>query len=146
MGFLTIYAVPRRMTIRIEEMRLHAVALMGLTVIALAGCQRKEEVLDVRPKDSADVQDALSKEVELPPSIAASRQFRCTDNSLLFVDFYSDGRSASVRTAKDGAPIRVTAAKAGDPMTGGDATLKGGKDDRNVSATLPGGKSLSCHL
>lgn len=128
-------------------MSLRAVLLSSLLVAGLSACERKAEVIEAGPRDTPEVQEALAKPVELPPSIAASKQFRCTDNSLVFVDFYSDGLSASVRPTKDGAATRVVAAKAGDPMSGDGVTLKGAKGDRNVSVTLKDAKKpLSCHL
>lgn len=128
-------------------MRLRAIVASSLIAVALSGCSKEPEVIEAGPRDSPEVQEALKQTVELPPSIAASKQYRCKDNSLLFVDFYSDGVSASVRTAKDGPASRVKAGKSGDPMIGDGVTLKGSKADANVTVTLKGATgTLSCHV
>ena len=41
---------------------------------------------------------AVAKPVTLPPSIAATKSLRCADNSVVFVDFYSDGSVLLVPT------------------------------------------------
>jgi len=89
--------------------------------------------------------------VQLPPSIVASKSFRCKDNSLVHIDFLSDDRSANVSSEGDKpgaapAAVHVEAPAAGGAMTGGGWTVKGGKSDVNVTVTPPGAtKPLSCH-
>ncbi|WP_369404241.1 hypothetical protein [Sphingomonas soli] len=53
--------------------------------------------------------------VVLPPSISASKQMRCGDNSLVFVDFFQGDTQVQVRTAKDGAGTILKAPAAGEP-------------------------------
>lgn len=127
-------------------MVLRTAILSGLLLASLSGCDDKPTVIDVRPRDTPEVTEALKKPVVLPPSISASKQYRCSDNTLAFVDFYSDARSASVRTDAKGAATRVSAERAGDPMTGGGYVLKGGKDDAKVTFTSPTHKAQTCHV
>lgn len=88
-----------------------------------------------------------AKPVTLPPSIAASKQYRCADNSLALVEFYSDDLSASVRTSATGTPARVVAPAKGDTMVGGGYTLKGTKTDANVTFSSPDHpKAQRCHV
>lgn len=85
--------------------------------------------------------------VELPPAISASKQYRCSDNSLAFVDFYSDGASASIKTERDGKAVRLKAPNPGETMVAEGYSLKGGKSDEKVTITTPAHrKPLSCHV
>ena len=86
--------------------------------------------------------------VVLPPSISASKTYRCSDNSLLAVEFYSDRASATVRAGEKGSPVRVKApAPDGTMVADGGWSLKGGAKDAKVTVTTPNTKkSLSCHV
>lgn len=87
------------------------------------------------------------KPVTLPPSISASKQFRCADNTLALVEFYSDDMSASVKTSATGAATKVTAPAKGETMVGGGYTLKGTKTDANVTFSSPDHpKTQRCHV
>jgi hypothetical protein len=86
--------------------------------------------------------------VVLPPSISASKTYRCSDNSVLAVEFYSDRASATVRAGENGPPVRVKApAPDGTMVADGGWSLKGGAKDAKVSITTPETrKPLSCHV
>ena len=68
--------------------------------------------------------------VALPPSIAASKSYRCGDNKLVYVDWMSDG-SARVKTSKEDVGVAVPA---------GSASLKG---DAKASSITYNGESCS---
>jgi len=51
-------------------------------------------------------------QVELPPSIVASRTYRCADNGLIYVDFFSND-TAAVRTEQDGERHQLASAEGG---------------------------------
>ena len=55
--------------------------------------------------------------VTLPPAIAASKTYRCKDNSLVYVDWLSDG-SARVKKDKNEVGTPVTPGSEGSPLTG----------------------------
>ena len=83
--------------------------------------------------------------VELPPSVKANKQFRCKDNSLFFVDYMSDDKTALLRTEKTGTPTKLTAPEAGQPFTAeGGFEVKGSGND--VTVTLPGKGAQACHV
>jgi hypothetical protein len=94
-----------------------------LTVIALAvsaalaGCNQGDSTIV-----AGEIDDPMGDElanaapVELPPSIQASKQYRCRDNSIVYVDWLSDGKSANIRTDRHASPTRVTAEEAGKPF------------------------------
>ena len=74
---------------------------------ALAGCNQSDG--DTSANDAQANAANAAAPVVLPPSIAASHAYRCNDNSLLYVDWYSDG-TARVKTARSEAGTSVAAA------------------------------------
>lgn len=80
-------------------------------MFTLAACNSEPEVIG----GPADPQaDALKNApaVELPPTIAASRTYRCADNSLVYIDFFSND-TAAVRTQQDGERHQLAKAESG---------------------------------
>ena len=82
---------------------------------ALAGCEQETIVAqgpyDPRPNSAADASSTT-----LPPAISASKTYRCKDNSLIYVDWYSDG-SARVKASRNevGTSIPALAPDATEP-------------------------------
>jgi len=95
--------------------------LVTITLVAaaaLAGCNKEEPINTAdNAADNATV-EAANAVVELPPSITASTAYRCKDNSLVYVDWLSDG-TAKVKKSKDdySAPI-VKPGEEGSPLKG----------------------------
>lgn len=124
----------------------------GMLVLVAAGLTACEPT-KVGPGAEKDVQRqeepslALPK-VELPPSIRASKSYRCADNSLLMAEWYSDDLSASVKTKADSPPVRVKAPAAGQAMVAeGGWSLKGGYKDAKVTFASPDHpKPMTCHV
>ncbi|WP_395621776.1 hypothetical protein [Sphingomonas daechungensis] len=87
---------------------------------ALAGCNSEDHTIVSDPAGPDPMANAVANagSVTLPPSIQASKAYRCKDNSLIYVDWYSDG-SARVKKSRDevGAPLLA----AGDKALTGDA-------------------------
>lgn len=122
-----------------------APALAGLLLISLAGCNTKPT--DITAEDTDDQKDALAhaKPVELPPSILASKSYRCKDNSVVYIDWFSGDKQASVKAKKDGSPTMLKADEAGKPFTAdGGYAITGSAKDGSVDVTLPGKGSQSC--
>lgn len=118
------------------------IAAAGLSL--LSACNKNDEPEVVGgPADPMAAQLANAGEVELPPSVKESLQYRCKDNSLLFVDFMSDDKTALLRTEKGGAPTKLTAAEPGKPFTaeGGYEVTGSGKQ---ITANVAGKGALSC--
>ena len=105
---------------------------------ALAGCNRSEPV-----DNTANA--VVNEPLVLPPSIVASKAYRCKDNSLAYVDFLSDGKTVTVRDARDGTPTALTMAEPGGPYTAEGYSLTGSATDANVTITRPDKGSQSCH-
>ena len=77
---------------------------------ALAGCNKESHTI-VSGLPANDVNAAKNANVQLPPSITATKLYRCADNSVVTVDYLSDNKSANVKVGKDGSPVQVTAPK-----------------------------------
>jgi hypothetical protein len=112
----------------------------AVLALSLAACQNKPIVQHT--EDPLKEAAAKAPKVELPPSIKANAILRCKDNSLVYIDFFSGDKAANLRTEKDGAPIRLTAEKAGDPLIADGYALKG--TPQLVTLTLPGKPAQTC--
>ena len=76
--------------------------------------------------------------VVLPPAIVASRTYRCSDNSLYYVDFY-DNNTALIRTTQEGMPTSLTSADGTAPYAGEGYTVSANANNVTIN-----GKS--CHV
>ena len=95
-------------------------SLLVLGAAALAACNpNPETIVANEAPDPMAAELANAPAVELPPAIAASKTYRCKDNSLLYIDWYSDG-SARVKTDKGTGGVQVAAPAEGvqSPLTG----------------------------
>jgi hypothetical protein len=109
---------------------------------ALAGCN-KNQTIDGNPATETNV--AANKPVALPPSITASKIYRCADNKIVYVDWLSDNKSANIRTEKGGPPTALTAAEPGKTMTApGGYSLDGKASANEAKIAIPGHPSQSC--
>ena len=118
-------------------------AAAAIALLSLAACNNKVEEVDTRAPDPMAEQLKNAAPVELPPAIEAAVTFRCQPgNSLVYVDFFQGRKMANVRTDKTGTPTQLTAAEAGQPLTGGGYTVEG--DPKAITYTAPGKPALSC--
>lgn len=91
---------------------------------ALAGCNSNDHTIVAggEPDDNtANV--ATNANLQLPPSIAASKSYRCADNSLIYVDWMSDG-SAHVKHKRD---------EVGTLVLAGSPDLKGSPETSSIT-------------
>lgn len=81
-------------------------------ILALAACSSEPETIN----DYDPMAEALKNAgpVELPPAITESRAYRCSDNSLFYVDFYNNNTATIRRTSRD-APATTLTAEGGNP-------------------------------
>src|SRR4029078_8383592 len=86
---------------------------------ALAGCDQNNPTLT---GDSPGDNIAANAPVALPPSITASKSYRCKDNGLIYIDWMSDG------TAR----VKKTREEVGTPVTPG-AELKGDANAKSIN-------------
>ena len=116
---------------------------MLIASAALAGCNSEPTVVGGPADDGANA--AANANVQLPPSIAASRIYRCADNDVVYVDWLSDGKSANIRTEQGGSPTQVTAPQPGEPMTAaGGYSITGTATDASVTIAVPGQAAERC--
>lgn len=114
---------------------------------ALAACDNSDHtIVTGGPEANDDYNAAAAGNVVLPPSIASSKSYRCSDGTVVYVDWLSDAKSANIRTDKAGAPNPVTAAEAGQAMASATGyALNGTPDASSVKITLPGKPAQSCN-
>lgn len=114
---------------------------LGL-VAALAGCNSENHTIVAGPKKDSNKADT---NVVLPPSILTSKVYRCADNVIIYVDWLSDEKSATVRTDKAGTPTMVTASEVGTQMTSASGySLDGNAQAGSVKIAVPGHHAQSC--
>ena len=113
---------------------------------ALAGCgDENHNIVSSGPDEGTPSNAMTNANIQLPPSIAASKAYRCADNKLVYVDWLSDNKSANIRTEQGGMPTLVTAAEAGKPMTGSAGySLSGAPTAGSVTIAVPGHSAQSC--
>lgn len=121
-------------------------ALCLVTAAALAGCH--PTTINPNADNSADDTNApaVNAAVALPPSIVASKTYRCADNKVVYVDYLSDNKSANIRTDKDGTPTQVTTDDPTKPMTGpAGYSLTGSATAAKATIAIPGHPSQTCN-
>ena len=82
--------------------------------------------------------------VVLPPSITATKTYRCKDSSLVYIDWLSDNQSANFRAEETGTPVQLKAAAAGEAMVAEGYSLTGDAKAASITITRPGKGSQSC--
>lgn len=117
--------------------------LFGLAAaVALSACNKEDHTIVADgPADPQAEQLAKAAPVALPPSIVASRTYRCKDNSLVYIDFLSNN-TAVYKSKKDGAPVSLTAAGDGQPYTADGYSVSANSEQ--IQLTAPGKGSESC--
>lgn len=86
-----------------------------LASTALMACE-KEVIVEGGNKVVVDTSNVV-----LPPSISATKTYRCKDNSLVYIDWLTDG-SARVKTEKTAVGTPVVVGAEGTPSLTGAAT------------------------
>lgn len=112
---------------------------------ALAGCNKENHTIVAGSPDTGESNSAKNATVQLPPSIVATKLYRCTDNSVVTVDYLSDNKSANVHVGQ-GAVTQVTAAEPGKPMSAaGGYSVEGGPTSSSAKIAVPGHPAQSCN-
>jgi len=111
---------------------------------ALAGCNKQSHTIVAGPPE--DNSTAANANVQLPPSIVATKLYRCADNSVVTVDYLSDNKSANVRAGKDTRSTQVTAPQPGQPMTAaGGYSVEGSPSSSSAKIAVPGHSAQTCN-
>ena len=112
-------------------------AAASAALFALSACQQgAPEVVNEYDPQAAALQNAAP--VQLPPAVTASKTYRCSDNSLVYVDFYDNNTAIIRHGTRDAAPTTLTAEGGNPPFTGGADSVSGNGDQVTIN-----GKS--CH-
>lgn len=124
-----------------QNAKLLAVAASAAAFVSLAACNSEPEVVTANAPDPQAEALANAAPVELPPAIAASRTYRCKDNSLVYADFYTN----------DTVKVRADRSEPGTVLTrgedGGAYTAEGYSVSDNaetITYAAPGKGSQSC--
>ncbi len=122
----------------------HTIFLAAAAATALlAGCGEPETITAGERTDPQAEELAKAAPVELPPAIQASRTYRCKDNSLVYIDFYTNN-TALVRKTKGGEPpeATLTAETPGGAYVAEGYSVSGNAD--TITYAAPGKGSQSC--
>lgn len=115
---------------------------------ALAGCNQSDHTIDPnRAANEADAANAANAAapVELPPAIVASKIYRCKDNSVVYIDWLSDNKSANFRAERSAAPTQLIAPEAGQKMIGPEGyALTGSTTSGPITLERPGKGAQVC--
>jgi len=111
--------------------------------LSLAACNSEPEPITAGDDDPQAAELAKATPKQLPPSIVASRTYRCKDNSLVYVDFMSDKKTVNFRAEKGAAPTVLTAPEEGQPFVAEGYSLSGTGD--TITLTRPGKGEQACH-
>ena len=120
--------------------------LIALGSLALAACDSKPTSITAGSSPDPMANElAGAAPVELPPAIAATKTYRCGDNSVVSIDWLSDNKSANLRVGDATTPVQVKAAAEGEALTAADGTsLTGNATAASVSLTLAGKGAQTC--
>jgi hypothetical protein len=121
------------------------IACVLAAAAALAGCTEDHTITAGGPDENEAANHAAANaNVELPPSILTSKIYRCKDNSVVYVDWLSDNKSANLRTEKNGTPTHLAGPEAGQAMIAEGYSLTGSSTAASVNLTRPGKGAQSC--
>lgn len=112
-------------------------AAASAALLALAGCNNDPVQINTVERETNAPTTQLNA-TELPPSITATKIYRCSDNSLFYVTFYSDNSAMIRRGSNSVAGTRVTGDAATGPFSGEGQSVSGTGDNVTIN-----GKS--CH-
>ena len=119
--------------------------LIAVASAALMGCQKETIDPGAEKNEIAAANAANAPKVVLPPSITATKTYRCKDNSVVHIDWLSDKMSANFRADDTAAAaVQLKSAVAGEAMTAEGYSLKGDAAAASITVTRPGKGEQSC--
>ncbi len=112
--------------------------ILMVAAAALAGCDQSDHnIVAAGPYDPQANSLVTVAPAEMPPSIVASHTYRCKDNSVVAIDWMSNGKINTARaTPKDGTAVSLTQAEAGGAYSGDGTNVTG--DPQNKALTYNG--------
>lgn len=122
----------------------HAGAALAAALL-LSACNSQPENISSGSTDDMANEVAAAKPVELPPALAASKSYRCKDNSVVFIDWFAGDKMANLRAKKDDMPTVLKSEEAGKGLSAeGGYALDGTASAATVELTQPGKGKQSC--
>lgn len=117
-------------------------AAASAALLFLAACEREPDVITINEFDPQAEALANAAPVELPPAIQESRTYRCRDNTLVYVDFFTND-TARVRIGnREAEPVMLTAEGGDPPYTAEGYSISANAEQ--VTMILPGKGSQVC--
>lgn len=93
-----------------------------VAAFALSACSQEPETFNDTIADPQAAELANAALPPPPPMIKASHSYRCKDNSLIYVDFMTDEKTANFKADKAGPITVLTAPEAGQPFVAADGS------------------------
>jgi len=134
----------RRLTLLAAPAKKRAMKNLLFLAAASAALMACEKETIVQGGKDREVAAANAAKVVLPPSITATKTYRCKDNSVVHIDWLSDNKSANFRAEETAAPVQLKAAVAGEPMIAEGYSLTGDAKSATITVTRPGVAAESC--
>ena len=112
--------------------------ILLVAAAALAGCDQSDHnIVAEGPYDPRANLANDAAPVVMPPSIVASHTYRCKDNTVVAIDWMTDGKTNTARaTPKGGTAITLAQAEAGGAYAAQASSLTG--DPQNKPITYNG--------
>lgn len=120
----------------------YVLAASAAAALLLVACNGESEVVTINKFDPMAEALKNAGPVEAPPMIQASETYRCRDNSLIYIDFYTNN-TASVRTERGQPPVAILTAEGGNPPYTADGYSVSGTGE-TIEYTAPGKGSQTC--
>ena len=111
-------------------------AAASAAILSLPACSQEPQTVNTYDAQAAALANAAP--VELPPAITASKTYRCSDNSLYYVDFYNNNTAMIRRGSREATPTMLTAEGGNPPYAGEGNSVSGTGDQVTVNGQ-------SCH-
>lgn len=112
-------------------------AAASAALLALAGCNNEPVQINTVERDTNEPVTQLNAQ-DLPPSIIDNKIYRCSDNSLFYVTFYSDNSAMLRRGSNNATGTRLSGTAASGPFTAEGQSVSGTGNNVTIN-----GKS--CH-
>lgn len=111
-------------------------------LLSISACNEPKTMTADNVADPQAAELAKAAPVELPPAIQASRTYRCKDNSLVYIDFYTNNTARVRLDSREAERVEVTAAEAGGAYTADGYSVSA--NAATISLTAPGKGTQSC--
>ncbi len=124
----------------------HRLFLIALGAVALAACNAEpENIIAGEIPDPMAGELANAAPVVLPPAIAATRTYRCKDNSLVMIDWLVEAKGANFRADAAALPVPLTpVAEQADSFAADGYALTGTAAAPTITLAQPGKPAQNC--